>query len=215
MRVWQHIKTVVKRVIWFILDVQAHLVFSTDKGFGVFKGKFASFDEARQNAPKNKNKAWSDQDGEAFYRDFINRKFGYKILAYEYTIFYHLNNILRLNPKAKIFDFGGGFGEHFLRYKHHSKQSPLWSVYDREQKMRFQNDIISRFQTETLTFTNQMEGDYDILISCGAIHYLEHYQSCMSKLLKANMGGGGQTYFTPTCAHTTKNDNLCNLAKYR
>lgn len=170
-------------------DVRAYYLFATPKAFGASRGIFGNFAQAVSSAPRCAKINYTEQDEEQSFQDFINN-FSYKLSDYEYPLFYHLNNILTREPQAKILDFGGGFGLHYLRYCHHSNTAPNWEVCELANKLKFGNQVISHFMTSTLSFAQNPIIAHNIFLSSGAIQYVEHFKTLLCAILCSNSGGG-------------------------
>ncbi|ETD25941.1 methyltransferase, TIGR04325 family [Helicobacter canis] len=184
------IKMAIKRAVWFMRDVRSHYFFTSPRAFGCSRGVFESFAQAVKSAPKHAKINYTEQDEKESFQNFISN-FSYKLADYEYPAFYHLTNILTKIPQAKILDFGGGFGGHYFRYCHHTKNTPNWQVCETVNKVKFGDQIISHFNTSTLSFTQNPHTNCNILLSSGAIQYVEHFETLLHTLLHHNNGGGG------------------------
>lgn len=144
--------------------------FTSDKGFGLYRGVFRTFEEAADSAPTSKPLGWDTPD---YARMFDERHA--QIYPYDYPVLFWLRPLLV--PGVCIFDYGGHVGLQFYSYRKYLAypERLTWTVFDVPETVdRGRALAAERGVSEQLPFTID---EYDasgahILIAAGVLQFV-------------------------------------------
>ena len=163
------------------------------------RGRFKSFDEARNSAPKNHKKHYN---GELQYDILLAELQKRKVSELEYPMLFWLNMIAQsYNDKStpfNVLDFGSGCGVHYFSFTNATKtlnaydsQNLQWQVVDMPQNAELGNKIIKELGISNLQFdTNLITAKaHNVLIASGVMQCIDN----VFELLRQYCNGGGQS----------------------
>lgn len=187
-------------------DIRAYLAFPN--AYIAYRGKFNSFKEAMDCAPKDK-KAFYIEALNPNMDSFLEQVKTQKVGNTEYPIFFWLNEIAKTckgkSAPFKVLDFGGGDGGHYFSFvntarilnPHNSLIDNLqWQVAELPQKVEFGNKIVHTLGVKNLHFTTTnlaKANEHNVLLASGVFMYIENILD-LFKAYCVNNGGGRAHY---------------------
>ncbi len=147
-------------------------LFATANDMHLFRGVYASFDEALRNVPATRPVGYDNPGPSAMFRDLVDR-----VNPRDYPLMFWLSHALRGGARS-VFDFGGHVGIKFYAYRRYLAYPDdlRWTVCDVpavvESGQKFAR-ITSG--SEKLSFTTRFEeaDGCDVLFAAGSLQYVE------------------------------------------
>lgn len=137
--------------------------------YGCFKGVFETFAEAVASAPQTKKTGYDHKDLAQWYLEELNSE----IQDFDYPVMFHLQQLLPHG--ARVIDFGGNIGIHFMQYKNYLPlpKDTEWMVFDLPEMVTVAKQQVSE---PGLSFTSDFDADLkaDIFLASGALQYVEN-----------------------------------------
>lgn len=139
-------------------------------GRGLFRGVYATFEEAARSAPDTKALGYDQPDAAAMYRDRLDR-----IYPSDYPMVFWLKTVM--DEIRTVFDFGGHVG--IARYAYdtylHFPQTLQWKVCDVQAVAEAGTELARERGVAGLSFTTSREeaAGADLFFSAGALQYLD------------------------------------------
>ena len=150
-----------------------HRWFESPWGYGAHHGVFSSFAEAAAAAPPDPHR-FNDKKRALEYQDRLKR-----IFAYDYPILFWLQRIMSGSGPLRVLDIGGHVGVHYYAYGQYLEWHPemTWRVCDVEEIVKAGRERAQEVGATALSFDtsfdNLDEKPADLVLSCGALHYVE------------------------------------------
>jgi putative methyltransferase (TIGR04325 family) len=147
-------------------------LFESEAGYGMHHGMFRTFSEARSAAPKSNG--FNEEHFSTEYDDRVDRVF-----PYDYPVLFWLERILEAGMVERVLDIGGHVGVHYYAYRRYLSFPPelKWRVSEVERIVQAGRARAQREGASALEFTENFEDldsqPADVLISAGALHYVE------------------------------------------
>lgn len=162
----------------YILCLDSWRFCSFHKSYAAFRDVFENLESAAKSTPKTPKNTPAQSP----------KKHNFYICEYEYPLFFYLQNILKTAPSIGVFDLGGAFGAHALRFCHATKYAPKWLVCELEEKIEAFRALSRESGAPNLAFTSDISHarDYEVFLSSGALQYI------LDSNLAADCWGGGQ-----------------------
>lgn len=168
-----------------------------------YRGKFNSFKEAMDSAPKNNRKNFYSEASSPSIDSFLVQTRNQKVGNMEYPMFFWLNEIAKsCKNKLNVLDFGGGYGGHYYSFvntarilnPHDSFVDNLqWQVVELPKQVEFGSKIAQNLKCKNLHFTTNIikTKEHNVLIASGVLQYIENVCNLFKEY--AHNGGGGET----------------------
>lgn len=145
--------------------------FAANERRNLFRGVFATFDEALKSAPATRPLGYDNAESAALYVERTRR-----LYATDYPVMFWLGRLFA-EGRRSIFDVGGHIGVSYYAYQRHLPYPDglTWQVHDvpavNEQGRRF---AAERDAARRLTFSDRFEdaNGVDILTAQGSLQYL-------------------------------------------
>lgn len=175
-----------------------------------FRGKFHTFKEAMDSAPKNASKRGQ------LYKDALlpsveevsSQMHTRKVRHTEYPMFFWLNMIAKSykGTDLSVLDFGGVYGAHYFSFintiklldsNHCLTEKLKWQVVEVPRQVELGKKIAKTLDIKNLNFMTDIMDvkTHNVLISSSAFQYIEN----LFDLLKGyflNANGGGRAYYS-------------------
>jgi putative methyltransferase (TIGR04325 family) len=144
----------------------------------LFRGVFASFEQAAAAAPGTRPIGYDNPDAAAMYRDRLSR-----VQPNDWPVLFWLCRALR--PGSHVLDYGGHVG-----IAYHAWQRQLageawsgtrWTVYDVPSVVEAGRRLAAERGTDRLDFVNdpRTAGPYDVVLFAGSLQYVEQPTSAL------------------------------------
>lgn len=168
------------------------------QAFIAYRGVYQSFDEALAARPKHvargiKYDCAKLPSIESICLEFESK---IKIADTEYPLFFYLLQILSYTPNARICDFGGGFGRHYLSFFSNlvpdlCKTLSLkeWQICELQPVVQLGNKVAERICASKLHFGTTPNVDSEIFIASSSFQYIENFFTFLAPIIA---GGGGR-----------------------
>ena len=135
-----------------------------------YRGVFNSFAEAERAIPKGRPEGFNLEAVPDF---FIGRQFAFN--QQDYPVLLWLSQALE--PGAKVFDLGGGFGQCFYKYQEYVRfpEGLQWLVCDVESFLSPARDFAEKQGAQNLHFTTDRSAadGCSVYLTNGALQYIE------------------------------------------
>jgi putative methyltransferase (TIGR04325 family) len=168
-------------------DLYRASLFATKDGYSGFKGVYKTFEQAIEDAPKNKFIGYDNEALAQEYKDEI--KVSIKVMTYDYPILFWLKSIFSEDALAlKVFDFGGNIGIHFYSYLNYLSYpiDLVWRVCEVPAIARAGKELAERRACRNLEFTGCFDeaSGADIFLASGSIQYVQSLAKSIENLSK-------------------------------
>jgi putative methyltransferase (TIGR04325 family) len=180
-------KVILRSIFRNLRDLYQAYLFPTEGGYSLFKGIYETFEQAIENAPKNKLIGYDNEALAQEYKD--ERKVPIKVLTYDYPILFWLKSIFSQDSLAlNIFDFGGNVGIHFYSYLNYLNYPPTltWKVCEVPAIAQAGKELAEHRACHNLEFTccfDEASGA-DIFLASGSIQYVKSLAESIQNLSK-------------------------------
>ncbi|MBK7659826.1 MAG: methyltransferase, TIGR04325 family [Betaproteobacteria bacterium] len=146
-------------------------VFEANREANLFRGVFATFDEAARSAPATRPLGYDNPDSAAMYLDRARRTY-----PTDYPMLFWLQKLFAQGARS-VFDLGGHIGVSYYAYRKHLDYPAglRWNVHDVPAVMAQGRRLAAEREREgRLAFSDTFEeaDGFDILATQGAIQYL-------------------------------------------
>jgi putative methyltransferase (TIGR04325 family) len=176
-RSWRGISRRVMRAIALSPPVRARLearyeqMFATADKAHLFRGVYASFDEAARAAPGSKPLGYDNPGPASMYRSLLET-----VRLSDYPVLFWLARVI--GPETRrLFDLGGHVGVRFYGFRTRLSLPAhfSWQVMDVPAVVEAGRALASEKAATSLTFTDRREdlAGADILFATGSLQYLE------------------------------------------
>lgn len=145
-------------------------LFLSPAGYGLFRGVFDTFDEARASLGRQRPMG---ADAPGYSEHHVDRM--HRVFLYDYPILFWLRGAL--HDGASVFDLGGNVGVHYYAYQKYLSYPPgfQWTVCEVDSLIT-RGEAIARERGATgIRFTKEVrdaEG-CDVFVTSGALQYVE------------------------------------------
>lgn len=164
------------RAVAFSAPVRARLearyehYFAHEPRANLFRGVYASFDEAQRSAPSSKPVGYDNPGPAAMYRHILER-----MELSDYPVLFWLDRALR--GARRLFDLGGHVGLRYYGFRSRLAfpDDFVWQVMDVPAVVKAGRELAAERGAKQLAFTErreELEGA-DILYTTGALQYLD------------------------------------------
>ena len=137
---------------------------------GLYSGIFPSYAAAMQAVPKSRQSGWNTDNSAKLWSDHID-----PVRLSTYPVFFWLSQLYRENDA--LVDAGGSIGVTYYGYKRLGKlpEGATWTVVEVTKIAEEGTRIAQREQAVGLSFLDRLQDvpRCDILISCGAMQFME------------------------------------------
>lgn len=145
--------------------------FESNTGANLFRGVFATFDEALASAPANRPHGYDNESSAALYLERSRR-----LYATDYPVLFWLARLGGEGP-LRVFDLGGHIGVSYYAYRRHLAfpEGARWVVHDVPAVMaRGRVLAAGRDPDGRLGFADRFDeaADADVLLAQGSLQYL-------------------------------------------
>ncbi|MEQ1733487.1 MAG: methyltransferase, TIGR04325 family [Bacteroidia bacterium] len=144
--------------------------FYKPNGYGLFKGVYATFDEAVKNAPTQNKTGYNTTELAQFYSNTLTTE----LAEYDYPVLVWLAKIIQ--PNTTLFDLGGNVGTHYTKYAPilNLAQLKSYTVCDLEQIIE-EGKTTNPRPNLTYTTNNTDAANADVWLSSGTLQYIENF----------------------------------------
>lgn len=155
--------------------------FTSPRGHGLFRGVYATFEEARAAAPPGRKFGFDVEEFGDMYPERLNR-----IFAYDYPMLFWLRPLIAASPK--VFDIGGHIGLHYYTYRRYlpGLERLSWKVCDVPAVAAAGKRMADkRGDVPNMSFTSELRdvAGHDVVFAAGSLQYID--SPSLADLLKA------------------------------
>ncbi|MBC7412495.1 MAG: methyltransferase, TIGR04325 family [Bacteroidia bacterium] len=144
--------------------------FHKPTGYGLFKGVYATFDEAKKSAPNKNKTGYNTAELAQFYSNTLTTQ----LAEYDYPVLVWLSKIIK--PNGTLFDLGGNVGTHYTKYSPilNLEQLKQYTVCDLEQIIE-EGEKTNPRPNLKYTTNNTEAANAEIWLSSGTLQYIEDF----------------------------------------
>lgn len=144
--------------------------FATASEATLYRGFFATFDEATSQAPKTKPMGYDNRESAALYEDRLERP-----MAWDYPVMFWLAQILA--ESSNVVDIGGHVGVSCYAFENHLAHHTYatWTVMDVPAVVARGRELAARRGRKHLRFVTDLADapQADVLLASGSLQYID------------------------------------------